>query len=250
MVFALIDQDTKRWKAELVKRTFLPFEADTILSIPLSYSLPDNKLIWMGNKRGEFSVRSAYYVALPIVETNHESESSTGDLRTPLWKKVWHLNLPAKTRIFSWQAWMNALSTMQNLRARGVNTDGKCLICDQCNENTLHALFACDIPKLVWSYWLGRLAILKDRLVDIIDVAFQVISNGISLDLETLFVINWYILFNRNQVVYESTSHPPVKYGTLTWGLLRTTKVLCHLQFSSEVIESLIVFSPNLVSIK
>ena len=161
MVFALIDQDTKRWKADLVKRTFLLFEADTILSIPLSYSLPDDKLIWMGNKRGEFSVRSAYNVALPIVETNHESESSTGDLWTALWKKVWHLNLPAKIRIFSWQAWMNALPTMQNLRAREVNTNGKCLICDQCNENTLHALFACDIPKLVWSYWLGRLAILK-----------------------------------------------------------------------------------------
>ena len=45
--------------------------------------------------------------------------------------------------------------------------------------------------------------------MDIIDVAFQVITNGISLDLETLFVITWYILFNRNQVVYESTSHPP-----------------------------------------
>ena len=85
MVSALIDQDTKCWKANLVKRTFLPFEADTILSIPLSYSLPNDKLIWTGNKRGEFLVWSAYYIALPIVETNHEGESSTGDPRTPLW---------------------------------------------------------------------------------------------------------------------------------------------------------------------
>ena len=112
MVFALIDQDTKRWKVDLVKRTFLPVEVDTILSIPFSYSLPDDKLIWTGNKRGVFSVRSAYYVALPIVETNHDGESSTSDPQTPLWKKVWHLNLPAKIRIFVWRAYMNTLPTM------------------------------------------------------------------------------------------------------------------------------------------
>nr|POE90993.1 hypothetical protein CFP56_05366 [Quercus suber] len=50
MVSTLIDQDTKHWKAGLVKETFLPFEVDTILSIPLSYSLPDDNLIcfWVG----------------------------------------------------------------------------------------------------------------------------------------------------------------------------------------------------------
>ena len=152
MVSALINQDTKHLKADLVKRTFLPFEADTILSIPLSYSFLDDKLIWIENKRREFSVRSAYYIAHPIVKTNHESESSTGDPQTPLWKKVWHLNLPAKIRIFAWQACINALPTMQNLRVRGVNTDGRCLICDQCNENASHAVLDCDTPKLVWSY--------------------------------------------------------------------------------------------------
>ena len=119
MVFALIDHDTKRWKADLVKKTFLPFEADTILNIPLSCSLPNDKLIWLGTKRGEFTVRSAYYVALSLVETNNEGESSAGDPRSLLWKKVWHLNLPKKIRIFAWRACMNALPTMQNLRVRG-----------------------------------------------------------------------------------------------------------------------------------
>ena len=79
MVSAPIDQNTKRWKANLVKKTFLPFEVDTILSIPLSYSLLDDKLIWLGNKRGVFTVRSVYYVALSLVETCNEGESSAGD---------------------------------------------------------------------------------------------------------------------------------------------------------------------------
>ena len=61
----------------------------------------------------------------------------------------------------------------------------------------------------MWSYWLGKPAILKDRLVDVTDVALQVISNGTSQDLKKLFVTTWYNWFNRNQVVYESTSLPP-----------------------------------------
>lgn len=89
MVSFLIDVDTKRWRAGLIRAIFLPFEAETILSIPLCYSLPDGSIVWIGNKRGVFSVKSAYYVALPIVEKTEAGESSSGDFRTPLWKKMW-----------------------------------------------------------------------------------------------------------------------------------------------------------------
>jgi len=40
MVSALIDEETKRWKVDRVKSLFLPFEAEMILNIPLSYNLP------------------------------------------------------------------------------------------------------------------------------------------------------------------------------------------------------------------
>ena len=171
MVSTLIDQETKSWKADLVRRTFLPFEVDTILGIPLSYSLLEDMHIWTGNKKGEFSFRSAYYVALTIVESNHEGKSSNGDPQTPFWKKVWHLNLPTKIRIFAWQACMSSLPTMQNLRTRGVNTEGRYPMCDQCIESTSHALFDCDTPRSVWSFWSGRLAILENRKMDIVDMA-------------------------------------------------------------------------------
>ena len=63
MVLALIDEDSRRWKVDTLKFLFLPFEVETILNIPQSYSLPEDKIIWVGNKRVEFSVKSAYYVA-------------------------------------------------------------------------------------------------------------------------------------------------------------------------------------------
>ena len=45
MVSTLIDFDSRRWKVDLVKSLFLPFEARTILNIPISYNLPNDKII-------------------------------------------------------------------------------------------------------------------------------------------------------------------------------------------------------------
>jgi len=66
IVSSHIDEETRRWKADLIRTLFLPFEADTILRIPLSYNLPDDNIVWVGNRRGEFFVKIAYYVTLPI----------------------------------------------------------------------------------------------------------------------------------------------------------------------------------------
>ena len=89
MVSALIDEDTRRRKVDTLKSLSLPFEVETILNIPLNYSLPEDKIIWVGNKRGEFSVKSAYYVALTVINSSDFGESSYGDPIIPLWKWIW-----------------------------------------------------------------------------------------------------------------------------------------------------------------
>ena len=63
----------------MIQTIFLPFEANTILNIPLSYNLPEERIIWVGNKKGEFTVKSAYYIALSLVETEECGECSSGD---------------------------------------------------------------------------------------------------------------------------------------------------------------------------
>ena len=114
-VSMLIDRDTRRWKGDVVRSLFLPFEARTILNIPLSHNLPEDQIIWVGNKKGEFSVKSACYIVVRVLDTMEEGESSSGDPRSPLWKKLWHLNIPPKVRIFAWKMCMNALPTFVNL---------------------------------------------------------------------------------------------------------------------------------------
>ena len=52
----LIDHDLGVWKFDLLKRLFMPYEADLIASIALSLHLSDDKLVWAPTSNGKFSV--------------------------------------------------------------------------------------------------------------------------------------------------------------------------------------------------
>ena len=49
-------------------------------------------------------MKSAYYVARKILEGNSREESFVRDMRALLWKKMWHLNIPANVRFFCLKA--------------------------------------------------------------------------------------------------------------------------------------------------
>ena len=109
MVSSLIDFDTKWWKVDLVRSMFLPFEASTILKIPLNYNLPEDSLIWIGNKRGVFSVKSAYHIAFGLVNSSEAGECSLSASKSLLWKRIWSQKVPQKVKIFAWRSCVNGL---------------------------------------------------------------------------------------------------------------------------------------------
>jgi len=45
MVSSLIDPTTRWWRVSTIRAAFLPFEAETILKIPLSHDLLEDKII-------------------------------------------------------------------------------------------------------------------------------------------------------------------------------------------------------------
>ena len=233
MVSSLIDEEIRHWKVEMVKRFFLPFEVETILNIPLSYNLPKDSIIWLGNKRGVFIVRSAYYVVLPIVDNSEEGECSSLDSRTRLWKKVWQLKLPAKVRIFAWRACIDGLPTRLNLAKRGLNVGAECPLCEKAVESSSHALIYCN--KLCEVWWNRQDCPINLLAVNrcYVDLALEILDAGSPNDLETLFVIAWAIWFNRNQVVHESKSSPHSQIWNLavcTQEDYKNTVLYCRVQ--------------------
>ena len=158
----------------------------------------EDSIIWIGNKRGVFSVRSAYYVALQVVEKSEASGCSSGDCRTRLWKKVWQLHLPAKIRIFAWKACLDGLPTKLNLAKRGVMVEAACPLCLKASEITSHVLFYCDKIWEVWWNWHDCPITLLEGNLCLVDVALKILDAGSPGDLEILFTTAWAIWFNRN----------------------------------------------------
>ena len=149
MVSSLIDPMTKWWRVNLIRATFLPFEADTILKIPLSHNLPEDKIIWLGNSRGVFIIKSAYHIAHNLMDSNVREECSIGDPCKPIRRKLWHLNLPAKIKTFACRACVNGLPKMEAIYCRGISQTKIFLVCRNGAENLDHALLYCAFSSLV-----------------------------------------------------------------------------------------------------
>ena len=85
-----------------------------------------------------------------MIGAEDEGESSTGDCRNALWKRMWHLEIPAKTKIFAWKACMDGLLMAENFKKREINIDELCLRCGKGPETISHSLIYCDIARRVW----------------------------------------------------------------------------------------------------
>ena len=203
MVSSLIDPALKWWRADVIRVTFLPFEAYTILRILLSQSLPEDKLIWMGNSRGEFTVKSAYHIAHSLVEGSDEASSSTGDPLKPLWRRLWHLNLPAKIKIFAWRAYVNGLPSKEKMCARGINTAKECPICNKEPESIHHVLLHCEFAIRVWSFWFEGVQSFQRNHWTFPDSAIYILAHKPSHVLEYFFTVAWAIWYNRNRSIHE-----------------------------------------------
>lgn len=103
------------WKEEVVRETFLPFEANEILDMPLHPIPLDNTFVWNHEKSGENSVKRDT-VLLRYTRGNRRWSRFVGV--PSLWKKIWSLNVPPKVRVFVWRLCSGALPTALGLRKR------------------------------------------------------------------------------------------------------------------------------------
>ena len=125
LVRHLIDEDSSTWNKDVVTTTFLPFEAEIILKIPLSSYSQDDMLIWGGSKNGAYAVRSRYHF---LLNESHRADPGPSDisLLTKVWNSVWSLQVPPKVRHFLWRASHESLPTRYNLHRRHVIDDSIC----------------------------------------------------------------------------------------------------------------------------
>lgn len=69
---------------------------EVILKIPLPISQKEDVLLWHFNKRGEYTIKSCYQMALKIKLPN---EPNSSPCNSKWWNALWSLNLTEKWRI-------------------------------------------------------------------------------------------------------------------------------------------------------
>ncbi|KAL5579315.1 hypothetical protein UlMin_011757 [Ulmus minor] len=184
-----------RCKIGLGKDTYIYH--DCCLPLPRR-SIPDT-VLWHYDKSGHYTVRSGYWLA-----TKCRSVSSSSALSlNSWWKRFWSLRIPSKIRVFLWKAYHNWIPTYVNLAKHGVPTQKRCLICNETDDTTLHALWGCKALK---SLKVMRDSFIQFKLPMQCDLKEFLLSANDCLPLENLeflCILLWRIWFRRNKLIHE-----------------------------------------------
>lgn len=198
----LIDIFARSWKTELIQKTFMPHEADVITGIALSSHMPEDRQIWALTGNGRFTVRSAYSVAMEMVENGGKGTvSDEGPLRK-FWISIWHLNLPYKIRHFAWRACKDIIPTKVNLMRRKVLVEGSYEACHQEVESSGHLFWRCKSAREVWStskLFPTSLTVNFNLFLDLIWYGLME-AKWEQGRLEKIITLAWAIWSNRNKV--------------------------------------------------
>ena len=116
-VAKLIDKDGGCWREHMVRRLFLPIDAEQILRIPLCMSWPADKLIWHFTTSGNFSVKSAYHLLRSLKSQDKPSASmATGH---HFWKKIWSLGCHRESKFLDgrlgWEVLLQRIILLEGL---------------------------------------------------------------------------------------------------------------------------------------
>ncbi|KAG2562686.1 hypothetical protein PVAP13_8KG400101 [Panicum virgatum] len=148
----LFIQGTRRWNEDLVRDSFVPWDAEEILKIKAGVRMVEDTVAWNYERTGIYSVRSAYRL---LKADERQKEASAGNksgssYADGIWNKLWKLKIPPKIRIFWWRAVNNFLPTKRELKRRHVEQEDFCETCGEEGETLFHVAFKCPLARRFW----------------------------------------------------------------------------------------------------
>ncbi|XP_062013973.1 uncharacterized protein LOC133730390 [Rosa rugosa] len=138
-----------RWDEEKVLAVFTIEVADAVLTIPLTRRLVHDRIVWRLEKKGEFSVKTAYRHAF---STSVERPGILETTTIQFWKKLWQANIPCTAKVHVWKIFHNILPSLERLVAKHVMIESQlCVLCIGSVESTLHLCRDCIFSRGVLS---------------------------------------------------------------------------------------------------
>ncbi|GKA81339.1 ribonuclease H [Tanacetum coccineum] len=141
-VRGLLNNDGDDWDRELLMSLFPRSISNKITTFFIRRSRPDT-LYWHNGPRGQFSCKSAYYIAL---ETSEDIMKNLPKETNTLLRAIWKAKVPIKVKLFLWRVWKNYAPNIDNLQARGLNLASvSCTHCRHIGEDVIHVFFKCPV---------------------------------------------------------------------------------------------------------
>ena len=207
-VSSLFNSSTRQWDRALFHSMFIATTRDVVLRINLGISSGRDKLCWMETKRRNFTVKSAYHVAVRMAKPP-SGEHSLASQDHKLWTKLWMLNTPPKVRNFVWRACSDILPTRANFLHHKIQVDPICTICGQHDETTVHILWECPLAKNVWALVRGKLQKCNANALNFYVLFRHLVDRLNRKELETWAMISWALWNARNKYHFKDVkSHP------------------------------------------
>ena len=167
-----------------------------------------DRLRWKENKKQEFSVMSAYQVALRLNRAEVVEHSLAWEDKK-LWNKVWRLGVPPKVRNLVWRACSDILPTRANLFRRKIPINPLCTVCGQVDETVTHTLWECPLARNVWALVRGKLQKCGAAAPNFHLLARQMVAKLMGPELELWAMVSRSIWNARNRYHFEAKQSQP-----------------------------------------
>ena len=141
MVSSLIDQNAHKWKLEALEQLFDQESVEAISRIIIPIRQREDKLLWIHDHKGVFTVKSAY-------KLNHDN--SSGSNAGFEWQRIWKLKAHERTKMLIWRIGANVLPTKERIAQRMPISDTSCSLCNAEPESGAHLFFNCTVARAIW----------------------------------------------------------------------------------------------------
>jgi ribonuclease HI len=215
MVAELIEAQTRSWDMEKINFFMAPMDAEVICNIPLPSRSHDDKWAWHYDKKGVFSVRSAYRMLVDARERRTawlDERGGRSDVKglAKEWSSLWNIKVPSKIRVFLWRLARHSLPTADVLHHRHMAPQNLCALCGA-QDSWRHSLIDCNMARCVW-------ALLPEDLVELIININEpdakgwlaaVIDAVSPQELTRVVVTMWAIWHARRKALHEDIYQSP-----------------------------------------
>lgn len=174
LVSELIDETSATWNRQKLEEFFTPMDREVIENIPICMRHQEDFWAWHYEKKGTFSVRSAYrMLAMSRERATSYWDSTAGRSDTRAvekeWNDIWRVKVPSKIRVFLWRLAKHTLPSGDR-HHRQMAPHSLCTLCGS-TDSWKHSLIECHMARSVW-------ALEKEETTDAIKSGRQKLARG------------------------------------------------------------------------